>query len=56
MKIVYFIPSVYNSGGMERILSIKSNYLIDKGFDVYIVTTDQKGRDMFFFSLEKFIL
>lgn len=49
MKIVYCIPSVYNSGGMERILSIKSNYLIDKGFDVYIVTTDQKGRDMFFF-------
>lgn len=49
MKIVYCIPSVFNSGGMERILSIKANYLVDVlHYDVTIVTTDQKGRKTFF--------
>lgn len=49
MKIVYCIPSVFNSGGMERILSIKANYLVDVlHHDVTIVTTDQKGKNTFF--------
>lgn len=48
MRIVYCIPSVFNSGGMERILAVKANYLIEKGYDIYIVTTDQKDRKSFF--------
>lgn len=48
MRIVYCIPSVFNSGGMERILSVKANYLVEKGFEVYVVTTDQKDKGMFF--------
>ncbi|MCH5229165.1 MAG: glycosyltransferase family 4 protein [Muribaculaceae bacterium] len=49
MKIVYCIPSTYNSGGMERILSLKTSYLADKlGHDVTVVTTEQNGRPSFF--------
>lgn len=49
MKIAYTISGVYNSGGMERILTQKVNYLADvKGYEVSIITTDQKGRIPFF--------
>ena len=49
MKIVYCIPSTFNSGGMERILCLKASFLADvKGYDVTIVTTEQKGRNRFF--------
>lgn len=49
MKIVYCIPSCYNSGGMERVLSLKANYLADKmGYEVYIVTTGQKGKKAYY--------
>lgn len=49
MKIVYCINGVYNSGGMERVLANKANYLADVlGYEVLIVTTEQKGRNCFF--------
>lgn len=49
MKIIYCINAVYNSGGMERILMNKANYLADiLGYEVCIVTTEQKGRPRFF--------
>jgi glycosyltransferase involved in cell wall biosynthesis len=48
MKIVYCIAGTYNSGGMERVLSDKANWLSNHGYDVVIVTTDQKGRRPFF--------
>ena len=48
MKIVYCIAGTYNSGGMERVLSLKANYLARHGYDVTIVTSDQRGRKMFF--------
>ena len=49
MKILYFTPSLYNSGGTERVLSLKANYLAGiNGFEVVIVTTDQKHRKPFF--------
>ena len=47
-KIAYCIPALYNSGGMERVLSLKANYLVDNGYDVHIITTDQHGRQPFF--------
>lgn len=31
-------------GGMERVLTIKANYLIHHGYDVAIITTDQQGK------------
>lgn len=49
MKILYFTPSLYNCGGTERVLSLKANYLAGiNGFEVVIVTTDQKHRKPFF--------
>ncbi len=49
MKIVYCINSTFNSGGMERILMYKANYLADiLGYEVCIATTDQQGRSNFF--------
>ncbi len=49
MKIMYCVNSTFNSGGMERILMYKANYLADVlGYDVYIVTTDQQNRSNFF--------
>jgi hypothetical protein len=48
MKIVYCIAGTYNSGGMERVLTDKANWLCDHGYDIAIVTTDQKGRQPFF--------
>jgi glycosyltransferase involved in cell wall biosynthesis len=48
MKLIYCIAGTYNSGGMERVLINKANYLARCGHDVLIVTTDQKGRESFF--------
>ena len=48
MKIAYIIEGVFNSGGMERVLSRKSNYLVNQGYDITIITTDQKQRASFF--------
>ena len=40
-RIAYCIPALYNSGGMERILSVKANYLAERGYEIHIITTDQ---------------
>jgi len=48
MRIVYCINGTYNSGGMERVLANKANYLAKHGHDVLIVTTDQLERKPFF--------
>ena len=51
MRIVYCIPATSNSGGMERVLARKVNYLVGQGHELIIITTDQKGAKPFF-SLE----
>ena len=48
MKILYNIAGTYRSGGMERVLANKVNWLVENGFDVVIATTDQRGRPAFF--------
>jgi len=48
MKIVYNILGTYNSGGMERVLANKANFLAAEGYEVIIITTDQKGRKPYF--------
>lgn len=49
MKILYQINSIYNPGGMERVLLNKVRYLVEeKGWDVTVVTTDQHGRSPFY--------
>lgn len=49
MKIVYCIASVYNPGGMERVLLNKVRYLVARGgYEISVVTTDQGGRPPFY--------
>ena len=48
MKIVYCIAGTCHSGGMERVLANKANYLARHGFEVVVVTTDQRGQPPFF--------
>jgi glycosyltransferase involved in cell wall biosynthesis len=37
MKIAYCINNIHNSGGIERVLCNKANFLINQGFEVHIV-------------------
>jgi hypothetical protein len=41
MKIVYPISQIYKSGGTERVLCTKANYLADVfGSDIHIIVLD----------------
>ena len=49
IKIAYCIPSLDHSGGMERVLTTKANYLADHlNYDVTIIITDDKGAKPYF--------
>ena len=49
MKLLYFIPALYNSGGMERVVTQKVNSLVrDFSHDITIVTTEQLGKPNFY--------
>lgn len=49
MKIVYCLPQLYNPGGIERIVTIKANYLANVfGWDVTIVLAAQNGRPIYY--------
>lgn len=52
MKILYLIPNLATSGGMERVLTEKVNYLSNlDGFNITIVTTDMMENEVPFFQL-----
>ncbi len=49
MKIVYCMASVYNPGGMERVLLNKMRWLAGQGnYELVLVTTDQGGLPPFY--------
>ena len=49
MKLIYCIRALYNPGGMERVLLNKVTWLVrELGWEVLVVTTDQKGRPTFY--------
>jgi len=43
-SIVYCIAGFYRKAGMERVLAQKANALVAMGYEVSIVTTDQRGQ------------
>ena len=44
MKIIYCINCILGTGGMERVLVDRANYLVEKfNYEVYIVTSDEKN-------------
>lgn len=49
MKIVYYLPSLYMSGGLERIITLKANYFADNlGYEVTILTSEQQGKEPYY--------
>lgn len=49
MKIVYYLPSLYTAGGLERIITLKANYFADHfGYSVTIITSEQQGRNPYY--------
>lgn len=49
IRLAYCIPSLDHSGGMERVLIAKANYLAEKlNYDVNIIITDDKGTKPYF--------
>ena len=48
MKIAYCIGNIHNSGGIERVISIKANYLVDKDYEVHIVVIYPSSQKPFF--------
>lgn len=48
MKIIYCIHSLYNAGGMEKIITEKANAFSELGHQVAIITADQMHRPIFF--------
>ena len=54
MKIVYCLVDSSRTGGMERIVSCKANYLADTlGYDVSIITTDRGDKGNFYHFSDK---
>jgi hypothetical protein len=45
MKILFSTDQVYLHGGIEKVMAEKANYFADVlGYEVYILTTEQKGK------------
>lgn len=55
MKIVYYLPSLYISGGLERIITLKANYFAEHfdDYEVVILTSEQCGKEPYYKLSEK---
>lgn len=48
-KIVYCTPALYMAGGVERVLTLKANYLAEHfGYDITIILTEGKDKPLFY--------
>ena len=52
MKIAYCIPGLHNPSGMERVVTLKANYLVSVGYEVHIIITDGAGRDYAYYFID----
>lgn len=53
MNIIYFIPSLATSGGMERVLTEKVNYLVRVGvYKIFVITTEMSDDEKPFFKID----
>lgn len=54
LKLVYITPALYMAGGVERVLTLKANYLAEHfGYDITIILTEGKGKPLFYPLSEK---
>jgi glycosyltransferase involved in cell wall biosynthesis len=57
MKLLYVVPNLNNGGGVARVLSIKTNFLIEKfGYEVHILTQNDGNSSLFYSFNEKIVL
>lgn len=48
MKLVYVLRDYTDAAGIERVVSLKANYLVQKGHEVHIVTIKHENKEPFF--------
>ena len=49
MKLLYIVPNINNEGGVARVLSVKSNYLIENwGYEIHIATQNKGNTPLFY--------
>jgi glycosyltransferase involved in cell wall biosynthesis len=49
IKIAYCVSYLWNSGGVDRVITVKANYLAEVlNYDITIITTDQQGVKPYF--------
>lgn len=49
IKIAYCIPGLYAPGGLERVLTLKANYLAEQlGYEVHIILTEEKDKKPYY--------
>lgn len=49
LKIVYCTPALYMAGGVERVLTLKANYMADVlGYDITVILTEGKDKPLFY--------
>lgn len=48
MKIAYCIPALYYPSGMERVLTMKANFLACQGHEMHIIITDGGNKPAYF--------
>ena len=48
MKLIYIAPFLHPSGGLERTLTDKANWLVAHGHEVLLLTYEQGGEKMFY--------
>ena len=48
MKIVYCLVGTYYAGGLERVTTVKANWLAEHGYEVYLVTTGHAGHPPYY--------
>lgn len=57
MKLLYLVPSINNEGGVARVLSSKTNYLVEKlAYEVHIVTQNKGNLPLFYSFNPKIIM
>jgi glycosyltransferase involved in cell wall biosynthesis len=57
VKLLYIVPSINDAGGVARVLSTKTNYLIEKwGYEIHILTQNKGNSSLFYFFNPKIVL
>lgn len=48
MKILYISTRIDGSGGLQRSLSVRLNYLAQNGYDIHLLTTNTRNEQIYF--------